>query len=193
MKSKMIIGALVVFVLNLSAYATLYEIGAGDNFGSKSLSYGDELLMTGGWGNNISMSGDSVANIHATDPGKQIWNINAGGISTLNIYGGTVNTVELTNGNFTTIRGGNIGTLISVQENGDPGGIGLIPSTYLYVSEWSYNSDSMVLTGKWQDLTSFSIQLEDKYNRVTFDNLVFIPEPISLLLLGLGGLFLRKK
>lgn len=173
--------------------AELIEIGAGDNFGSESLSYGDELLMTGGWGNNISMSGDSLANIYATDPGKQIWNINAGGGSTLNIHGGTVNSVELTNGNFTTIRGGNIGTLISVQENGDPGGIGFIPSTHLYVSEWSYNSDSMVLTGKWQDLTPFLIQLEDKYNRVTFDNLVFIPEPISLLLLGLGGLFLRKK
>lgn len=193
-KHKMILGLLVLFTSVSISSAELITIEAGDNLGSLSVTGDDELLMTGGWGDSISMSGNSLGNIYATDAGKQVVNLSAGSTSTLNIFGGTIGEIELTNSNFTEIKGGNIGTLISVQEVYEDGGTGVhIPRTYLYVSEYSYNGNTMLLTGKWQDLTSFSIQLEDKYGITTFDNLLFIPEPSSLVLLGLASLALRKR
>jgi len=188
MKRRMFCGALMICVLSISAYSTLYEITPGEYFGSKSLGFGDELHMTGGWGEDINMSGNSLANIYATDAGKQILNINAGSNSTLNIYGGTIGEVELVNTNTTVIKGGSIGALISAQKVTGEGGI-VIPMTTLYVlSGWSYNNTTMILTGQWMDSTPFSIQLEDKYGISTFNNLNIIPEPCSLILFGLAGL-----
>jgi len=194
MKRKMILGLVVLSLLNGISYSTLYEIGAGENLGGLIIDTGDELIMTGGWGITLSCIGSSQASIYDTDDGKQLMEISAGSSSLLNIYGGTIGTIELTNSNTTVIKGGNIGTLISAQEVYEDGGMGIhIPMTALYVSEWSYNDTTMLLTGKWQDLTPFSIQLEDKYGISTYDNLAFIPEPCSLVLFGLTGLILRKR
>lgn len=192
MKWNVVFG-LVVTMLSVSVYGdTHYEISSG-YFGDKSLYNDDTLNMTGGWGEGIAMSGTSEATIWNTDS-QGILDISAGSSSLLNIYGGTIGTIELTNYNTTVLKGGNIGTLISVQEVYEDGGMGIhIPMTTLYVSEWSYNDTTMLLTGKWQDLTDFSIQLEDKYSISTFDNLAFIPEPCSLVLFGLASLVLRKR
>ena len=193
-KHKMILGLLVLFTSVSISSAELITIEAGDNLGSLSVTGDDELLMTGGWGDSISMSGNSLGNIYATDAGKQVVNLSAGSTSTLNIFGGTIGEIELGNSNLTTIKGGDIGTLISVQDvHGDAPDFAIIPRTHMYVSEYSYNGNTMLLTGKWQDLTSVSIQLEDKYGITTFDNLLFIPEPSSLVLLGLASLALRKR
>ena len=52
-----------------------------------------------------------------------------------------------------------------------------------------------LLTGNWLgNKGSFSIILDDQngYDSV-YSNINFIPEPMSLALLGLGGLLLRRK
>jgi len=192
MKAKQIVLAVCVLMLVGVVNAGLIEIVPGQYFGAESLNQDDELLMTGGWGDSISMSWNSLANIYATDEGKQVTNITAGSSSTLNIFGGTFEEIETSNSNLTTIKGGDIGTLICAQDVTGEGGV-IIPMTTLYVSEWSYNASSMSLTGKWQDLTSFSIQLEDRYGISTYDNLQFVPEPSSLALLSLASLTLRRR
>ncbi len=196
MNNKMLLSFVALLLtLVFPSYAGLIEIGPGENFGAESLSTGDELLMTGGWGESVSMGGSSIASIYATDAGKEIYSILAGTSSTLNIYGGTIREIETQNSNTTTIKGGDIGTLIcsqDVHEDG-PGGA-VIPMTTLYVLDgWSYNDTSMILTGQWQNSTAFEIQLEDKYGISTYDNLNIIPEPCSLVLLGLASLALRRR
>lgn len=185
---------LAVCVFSGVLSAELITIGPGEYFGTTDIENSDELVMTGGWGDSLRVSDTAIANIYATDSGKQIWNLKGGDNSTLNIYGGSINEIELIHANFTEIKGGDIGTLISIQEVYEDGGMGIhIPRTYLYVSEWNYNPTSMILTGEWQDLTPFSIQLEDKYGISTYENLLFIPEPSSLVLLSIACLALRKR
>ncbi len=193
MKRRMFLGALMSCVMNVSAYSTLYEIGPGENLGDQIIDTGDQLIMTGGWGIALSCIGNSEASIYAIDAGKQLLGISAGSTSTLNIYGGTIGKIEATNSSAVTLKGGNIGTLISAQDVIGEGGV-VIPMTTLYVlSGWSYNNTTMILTGQWMDSIPFSIQLEDKYGISTFNNLNIIPEPCSLILFGLAGLILRKQ
>jgi len=64
----------------------------------------------------------------------------------------------------------------------------------MYVSEYNYDESTRKLTGLWWDDTTFDIQLEDvpQYER-TIDNIEFIvPEPVTLLLFGFGGLVVRS-
>lgn len=189
------IGLALMLVLTGSSSATIIEIGPGENLGARTISDDDELIMTGGWGEVINLHDNSLASIYATDAGKMIRNIFAGNSSTLNIFGGTFGDIETQHSNTTTIRGGDIGTLIcsqDVHEDG-PGGA-VIPMTTLYVLDgWSYNDTSMILTGQWQNSITFEIQLEDKYGISTYDNLNIIPEPCSLVLLGLASLALRRR
>ena len=169
-----------------------YEITSG-YFGTIDLNNDDTLNMTGGWGDSLAQIGTSEATIHNTDA-QGVFSIGSFDSCTLTIYDGVFNVIETGHNNSTTIYGGNIGTLICTQDVREDGPAGaIIPMTHLYVSQWSYNETSMLLTGKWQDLAPFSIQLEDKYGISTFDNLVFIPEPSSLILLGLAGLALRRR
>ena len=51
-----------------------------------------------------------------------------------------------------------------------------------------------MLTGKWLDGLDFSIQLIDVAGYTpTINNITFIPEPASLVLIGLGGLLIRRR
>jgi hypothetical protein len=65
----------------------------------------------------------------------------------------------------------------------------------MYTSQHDYNSVTKKLTGLWWDKSAFSIQLYDiaGYDK-TIDNIKFIvPEPATVLLVGLGGVLLRRR
>ena len=191
MKTKKV--GLVILVLLLAAIVnagTHYEVSSG-YFGTVTLRDDDTLNMTGGWGDSIQQGGTSEAVIHNTDV-QGVFSIGSASSSTLIIYDGVFNDIQTSNSNLTTIYGGNIGTLICAQDVTGEGDVH-IPMTTLYVSQWSYNETSMLLTGQWQDFAPFSIQLEDNYGISTFDNLLFIPEPSSLVLFGLISLALRRR
>jgi hypothetical protein len=53
-----------------------------------------------------------------------------------------------------------------------------------------------MLTGTWQDYSTFNIHLLDRqgYSPV-MENIQFtiIPEPVSLMLLAVGGMLIRKR
>jgi hypothetical protein len=84
------------------------------------------------------------------------------------------------------------------------GQINRIASDYVYASAdhikiicqtHDYNTTTKILTGTWLDNSAFSIQLIDyaTYYSPTIQNITFIPEPATMLLLSLGGLLLRRK
>jgi hypothetical protein len=56
---------------------------------------------------------------------------------------------------------------------------------------WEYDSITTHLTGVWADNSAFSIQLDSFW---AYDNMNFtiVPEPMSLGLLALGGLLVRR-
>ncbi|HML76012.1 MAG TPA: PEP-CTERM sorting domain-containing protein, partial [Anaerohalosphaeraceae bacterium] len=62
--------------------------------------------------------------------------------------------------------------------------------------DYSFNSMTSKLTGTWTDNTTFNIQLVNQTGySPAIDNIKFtiIPEPATLLLLGLGGVLLRRR
>ena len=73
----------------------------------------------------------------------------------------------------------------------------VIPNPHITIEclDHFYDTNTKLLTGHWfDDGTAFSIQLVDVQGySPAIQNIQFIPEPVSLLLLGFGGLLLRQR
>ena len=202
--------------------AAIYNIGPGDNFGDLGLVDYDTLLMTGGEGHNLSLLGWSSATIENTAPiidpcdpySGGIWAVTTTSYSIFNFNGGEINsvktwgdsTVNMTGGILTTlvtnsesiahISGGQIETLTSNQslffDHSDEQFHGRI---HIYCLDWEYDTVGSLLTGTWEDSSTFNINLIDGTYDPTFDNLEFhiIPEPATLFIFALGGVLLRRR
>ena len=184
---------LSVLILTDSVFATVYNIGPGDDFGVLALRDYDTFLMTGGTGHDLGLGDWSTATIEDTDPlnigqgDGGIWEIDVASYSELTINGGEF--YEIVGGQYSTIN----------LHGGDIFGSLMVNHTTAWVNIYGYgfNNDPFIgspLTGFWADATPFSINLVDSAIS-TYDQIVFheIPEPATLLLFGLGGLALRKR
>ena len=49
------------------------------------------------------------------------------------------------------------------------------------------------VTGTWLDGSSFDVEIQNRGYNPTGDYITFIPEPVTLALLGLGALLMRRR
>lgn len=204
---------LVLIIGATNAWATVYEVGPGDYFGHYSLDDYNTLFMTGGTIGGLSIGDYAVANIYNTDMLGGISNITLHAYCTLNLQGGNVGSIESTDETNIYIRGGGIdylamhgpstsylyggqiGTLASDQpaimwDWGTP-----LVWIHIFCREYDYDTETRILTGIWEDYSDFNIQLQNIGAYPTYDLIEFhiVPEPVSLILLGLGGIWLKRR
>jgi len=179
-----------------TAYDHLIE--EGDNFNDLSLENHQTLLMTGGQGHYLDLSGWSEATIQGTDPlisegNGGIWWIGMGGYCNLDFSGGEVHQFDIVSFANATLSGGSFDEIWSYQT---------VPDTHIEMicRDHSYNENTRYLSGTWEDFSTFNIYLssvpETNYGySPAIDNFSFtiIPEPATLLLLGFGTLMMKKK
>jgi hypothetical protein len=168
--------------------------------------FGGTLVVDGGGANVIEARNSSNVEVYSTSAPLGtgiggIMNLMLTNTSRLDYYGGI--TQELVIGKDATayLQGGRIDFISSAQyvtwANGEPTG----QHIFIYAQDgwaWKYeNGKIRGITGSWLDSgTRFDIRFttlyEPDYDPV-WANVKVVPEPVSLLLMALGGLLLRRR
>ena len=163
----------------------------------------------------------NTSSLGPTSSDGGIWDISGGG-QELNILGGEIRKIEtsvdlITNisggyikeltvksRSFTNISGGQIDLLRS-EQTVPWGWVGVEPEPREYVPfpyvniicrSNSWDETTNILTGVWEDYSTFNIQLEDVDGfDMAIDNIKFtiVPEPVSILFLGCGTILLSRR
>lgn len=129
-----------------------------------------------------------------------VWEIHLTDQSRLNMSGGEVAIFDMSSESTAILSGGRIDNIgswqIAWEYEGQPAELVWVPHIEMLVKDYTYNALTKVLKGTWGDDSSFRIQLIDRTQygySPAIDNIKFtiIPEPMSLMLLALGGLLIR--
>ena len=187
----------IVVVLSASSLAG-YDYTVTSGFaGSFVLEQQEQFLMTGGGVTSIEAWDYSFVSVQGTAPLAP----GSGGVGTLDLLdnsclalsGGEVGNFTIHESAMAVLSGGRIDALRSYQTVFAPD---MGPHIEMIVKDYSFDEGSNRLTGTWVNDSLFNIQL---YNQAGYDaaidNIYFtvIPEPTTLMLLGVGGLAVVRK
>jgi hypothetical protein len=154
----------------------------------------------------FNISGGSVDGVLYADIRSTI-NISGGSMdyilfprdsSTVNITGGEISTLFAEDSSKVYMSGGSVTSQFCAFERStaifDGSDFEFAPDAFGNMLSWDVDGQTIlgtgILTGKWFDDTGFAIKITRNDTTAT---IMAIPEPCTLLLLGLGGLALRRK
>ena len=156
--------------------------------------YEDGIIQNGNEYDFVSVRNDAIVDM----TGGVITNkLTANDYSTVNIFNGSVGLIEAWNHSTVNLYGVTISEYLKAYGTED-----LVISIYGYGFEYDTlvgNYGGGQLTGFWFDDTPFSIDLFGDPGGPggapidTYSHITLIPEPATILLLGLGGFLIRKR
>jgi|AntAceMinimDraft_16_1070373.scaffolds.fasta_scaffold17371_2 hypothetical protein len=146
-----------------------------------------EVVIDGGQITDALLNSNGYANTTISDGSIDWDDMWLNGFSVLDIYGGTVNWFSAGIGDDATL---NIyGGIISFEHGfslSNDGEFNVHYSDIIYVNEW----DDIIIGYHLLDDSEFML---NQFSQYEIDQINFVPEPTTFLLLGLGGLLLRKR
>jgi len=202
---RILILTIVLLLCCIASVSSGYDYVITDGFfGGLTLDDYESLLMTGGGRDELTLFDWSNATIQGTSAlvkySGGIWFLSMGGYTHLDFSGGELHELSIHSASRAVFSGGRIDEIRSYQyvediPVGDPPV--WIPDPHIEIvchDDYYWNQATNILTGRWFDDSAFSIQLVDVAGRdPVIDNIFFTPEPSSLLLMSIGGLFLRRR
>jgi hypothetical protein len=186
----------ILFICLFASMGWAYTYEVYTYSSSKTLYTSESILFANEGGmDKLTLTINSSATIKGTSTLKEgeggIWQIILANDSYLDMLGGEIHEIDISHNATAILKGGLIEAIYSYQIVPEPHIAlyysGTLP-TVQTISGFNY------LVGNWGNGEPFSIYLHDTgYDVYGNFEFILVPEPVAMLLLGLGGLLLRRR